>query len=372
MTRSSARVWALIAGGGTAGHVGPALAVARALVERGHAAESIHFVGSRRGMEARMVPEAGFEITLLPGRGINERKLNLENLVSAGALAAAGAAGVAVVARKRPAVVLSVGGYASLAPGIGAGLLRRPLVVHEQNALPGAANRVTARFARACAVSLPGTPLPRPVLTGNPVSDQFVELDRGEASRRAARQRLGLPLDKKVIAAWGGSLGSRRINESVKAAVESWSDRDDLAVHHVIGRRDFGTWVGPASGRVQYRAVEYESSMADLLLAADVGVCRAGGNTIAELAIAGLPAVLVPLPIATEDHQMANARSLVDAGGALVVRDGELDGPTLAALLEPLLADETRRAHMVESVASMARPDAAQQIAELMKTHALW
>lgn len=369
---TGARTWALIAGGGTAGHVGPALAVARALVDRGHGADTIHFVGSRRGMEAKMVPEAGFGLTLLPGRGLNERKLNLENLLAAGALAAAGGAGVAVVARKRPAVVLSVGGYASLAPGIGAGLLRRPLVLHEQNAVPGAANRVTARFARACAVSLSGTPLPRPVLTGNPVSEEFVNLDRGEASRRSARQRLGLPPDKTVVAAWGGSLGSRRINEAVKALVESWSVRSDLAVHHVIGRRDFGTWRDPDSGQVDYRSVEYESAMADVLVAADVGVCRAGGNTIAELAIAGLPAVLVPLPIATEDHQMANARALVDAGGALVVRDEELDGPTLASMLDPLVADPERRARMSAALESMARPDAADQIAQLMETHALW
>ena len=372
MSRAQTHTWALIAGGGTAGHVRPALAVARALVGRGHSADSIHFVGSRRGMEAGMVPDAGFGLTLLPGRGINERKFNLENLVSAGALAAAGGAGVAVVARKRPAFVLSVGGYASLAPGVGAGLLRRPLVLHEQNALPGAANRVTARFARACAVSLPGTPLPRPVLTGNPVSDEFAKLDCSEAGRRAARERLGLPLDKRVLAAWGGSLGSRRINEAVKALVESWADRDDIAVHHVIGRRDFGSWEDPGSGRVYYRSVEYESAMPDLMLAADIGVCRAGGNTIAELAVAGLPAVLVPLPIATEDHQMANARALVDAGGALVIRDGELDGNTLARLLDPLLEDETRRARMAEAVASMARPDAAERIAELMETHALW
>lgn len=319
-----------------------------------------------------MVPEAGFGLTLLPGRGINERKLNLENLLSAGALAAAGGAGVAVVARKRPAVVLSVGGYASLAPGVGAGLLRRPLVLHEQNALPGAANRVTARFARACAVSLPGTPLPRPVLTGNPVSDDFVRLDRSESSRRAARERLGLPPDKKVVAAWGGSLGSRSINEAVKAVVEAWSERDDLAIHHVIGRRDFGTWRDPDSGRVQYRSVEYESAMPDVLLAADVGVCRAGGNTIAELAIAGLPAVLVPLPIATEDHQMANARALVDAGGASVIRDAELDGRVLASLLDPLVTDPERRSRMSKALVALARPDAADQIAQLMETHALW
>lgn len=366
------KTWALIAGGGTAGHVVPALSVARALVERGHDSHSIHFVGSRRGMEATMVPEAGFTLTLLPGRGLNERKVNLENLVSAGALAAAGAAGMGVVAKRRPAVVLSVGGYASLAPGLAAGILRRPLVLHEQNAMPGAVNRITARFARASAVSLPGTPLPRPVLTGNPVSQDFVALQRTDAGKRAARERLGLPSSKTVLAAWGGSLGSRRINEAVRALVESWADRSDLAVHHVIGRRDFGSWVPPKHGSVAYRAVEYESGMADLMLAADIGVCRAGGMTVAELAMAGLPAVLVPLPIATEDHQMANARALVDSGGALVIRDGELDGPSLGGLLAPLLEDSDRRHRMASAAAGLARPDAAKQIAELMETHALW
>lgn len=319
-----------------------------------------------------MVPDAGFGLTLLPGRGLNERKINLENLRSAGALATAGAAGMGVVAKRRPAVVLSVGGYASLAPGLAAGLLRRPLVLHEQNAHPGAVNRITGRFARACAVSLPGTPLPRPVLTGNPVSTEFVDLDRSAEGRRAARQRLGLPADKVVLAAWGGSLGSRRINEAVRSLVEAWSERGDLAVHHVIGRRDFASWTQPDHGQVQYRAVEYESAMADVMAAADVAVCRAGGMTVAELAMTGLPAVLVPLPIATEDHQMSNARALVDAGGALVVRDAELDGPVLASMLDPLLSDRERRERMSAAVASMARPDAADQIAELMETHARW
>lgn len=366
------RTWALIAGGGTAGHVVPALSVARALVERGHAAETIHFVGSRRGMEAQMVPAAGFGLTLLPGRGLNERKLTLENIRSAAALAGAGAAGLGVVAGKRPAIVLSVGGYASLAPGLAAGLLRRPLVLHEQNALPGAVNRIVSRFARACAVSLPGTPLPRPVLTGNPVGPDFVKLERTDQAKRDARRRLGLPTDKTVVAAWGGSLGSRRINEAVRDLVEAWRDRSDLAVHHVIGRRDFGSWSPPTAGQIDYRAVEFESAMADLLLAADAGVCRAGGMTVAELAVAGLPAVLVPLPIATEDHQAANARALVDAGGALTIRDHELDGESLAGLLGPIVDDVERRRRMSDAVAGLARPDAAEQVAALMETHALW
>lgn len=241
--------WALIAGGGTAGHVVPALAVAEELVSRGHPRDQIRFVGSKRGMEASMVPAAGFPIDLLPGRGLNERKFNVANLKAAGSLAGAAASGLALVLRHRPAVVLSVGGYASLAPALAAGLLRRPLILHEQNAKPGASNRMVARFASACAVSLPGTPLPRAVHTGNPISKPFLDLRRDEASKRAARRRLGLPTDTTVIAAWGGSLGSRRINESVRDLAVRWAERSDIYIRQMIGRRDFSDWQDPPRAR---------------------------------------------------------------------------------------------------------------------------
>jgi UDP-N-acetylglucosamine--N-acetylmuramyl-(pentapeptide) pyrophosphoryl-undecaprenol N-acetylglucosamine transferase len=363
--------WALVVGGGTAGHVVPALAVARELVSRGHDAADIRFVGSRRGMEARMVPEAGFEIDLLPGRGLNERKLNLSNLASAAALAGAGATALALVARHRPAVVFGVGGYASMAPSVAAGILRRPLVLHEQNARPGAANRLAARFASACAVSLPGTPLPKAVHTGNPLSTAFTGLVRSAETRAAARARLGISESAVVLAAWGGSLGSRRINLAVKHLVENWAGPAGVHIHHVIGRRDFPTWQDPqVVAGIEYRSVEYEDSMSDVMLAADLGVCRAGGNTVAELAAAGLPALLVPLPIATEDHQTANARSLVDAGGALLVSDDQLDGKRLADAVVPLLGDGGRLTEMSAAVSRLARPDAASRVADLVEKHA--
>lgn len=362
--------FALIAGGGTAGHVVPALAVARELVERGHDPATIRFAGSRRGMEAEMVPAAGFPIDLLPGRGINERKLSFSNLASAAALAAAAVSGLTLMARHRPSVVLSVGGYASLAPALAAGLLRRPLILHEQNARPGAANRMVARFAAASAVSLEGTPLPRPVLTGNPVASPFTGLRRNPESVASARKRLGIPAGRTVVAAWGGSLGSRRINEAVRDLAALWSDRADVHIQHVIGRRDHPNWEDPAAGSLSYSSVEYEDSMADLMLAADIGVCRAGGMTVAELALAGLPAVLIPLPIATEDHQTANARSLVDAGGAFLVPDGECSASRLDALLRPLLDDPGSRNGMSTALAGLARPDAASRVADLLEEHA--
>ena len=160
--------YALVAGGGTAGHVLPGLAVARALVDRGHDSSSIHFVGSDRGLERSLVPDAGFAVTLLPGRGI-QRRLTLENIAAAWGLLRAVAKGISIVRRRRPKVVLVLGGYASIACTVGAVIWRIPIVVMEQNARAGAANRLAGRFAKACAVPFAETDLPRSVLTGKPV-----------------------------------------------------------------------------------------------------------------------------------------------------------------------------------------------------------
>ncbi len=214
-----ARPWAIISGGGTAGHVIPAIAVGRALVDRGHPAASIHFLGAGRGIESRLVPEAGFGVTLLPGRGL-ERRLTLRNVRAAAGLAAGAVKGVALVARRRPSVIVSVGGYASIPGVVASVVLRVPLVVVEQNAAPGAANRVAARVARAAAVAFPGTDLPRAVLTGNPVRQEVLAVDRSPSGQAAARQALGLPARATVVVAFGGSLGAGTINRAVVGLVE--------------------------------------------------------------------------------------------------------------------------------------------------------
>jgi len=370
------RVRVLLAGGGTAGHVAPAVAVARALVARGHRPESIHFVGSARGQEAHLVPAAGFSVTLLPGRGIARRLAGRDLIRNAGAVAGLATAVVraaALVARLRPGVVLSVGGYASVPATAAAVVLRRPLVLHEQNAVPGASNRLFARFARASAVSFEGTPLPRAVVTGNPVRPEIAAIDRSPAAMAAARQALGLPADAVVVAVTGGSLGARRINEAVFGLVRAWADRSDVAVHHAVGRRD---WAGvqadlprPTAGGLRYQPVEFEERMAQLLAAADVAVCRAGGS-VAELAAAGVPSVLVPLPGAPGDHQRANASAMVRAGAAVLVPDAELTAERLAAELTLLVDDAPRRAAMAAAAAALGRPDAADRVAVLLERHA--
>ena len=364
--------FAIVAGGGTAGHVLPGLAVARALVARGHDAETIHFVGSERGLESRLVPEAGFGLTVLPGRGI-QRRLTLANVVAVWGLVRAIVQGVALVRRRRPAVVVVLGGYASVACVVGAVLWRVPIVVTEQNARAGAANRLAGRFAKACAVPFDETDLPRSVVTGNPVRSEVLAIDRIEG-RAAARAALDLPPDRVVVAVVTGSLGARRVNQAVRDALPALAARSDLAVRHVIGSRDWEAMSVPPpaveTGALVYQAVRYEDRMDLLLTAADLLVGRAGGTTVAELAEVGLPALLVPLPIAPRDHQTANAAALVRSGAAILVPDGELDGSRLVVELTPLLDQPERLAEMGAAAHSLARPDAADRVADLVEAHA--
>lgn len=371
--RRTGRAWALIAGGGTGGHVVPAIAIGRALVERGHDPATIHFVGSERGMEGRLVPAAGFDLTVLPGRGI-ARRLTVDNLGAAVGLVRAFLRAVVLVRRMRPAVTVAVGGYASAAAALASVLWRVPLVVAEQNAVPGLANRLAGRFAAASAVSFEATPLPRAVLTGNPVRPEIASADTGPEARARARAELGLPVDALVVAVAGGSLGARSINRATLDLAARWADRSGTCVYHVVGRRDFEATAAarpePVAGGLDYRQIEFEDHMDLLLVAADVGVQRAGASTVAEVAAIGLPSVLVPLPGAPGDHQTHNARRLADAGGAVVVADGELDGARLAAELDGLLADPERRRAMSAAARRLARPDAADRVAALAEEHA--
>ncbi|MFN0090579.1 MAG: undecaprenyldiphospho-muramoylpentapeptide beta-N-acetylglucosaminyltransferase [Acidimicrobiales bacterium] len=360
---------ALIAGGGTVGHLNPGIAIARALAARGWPLEGLHFVGAERGVEASRVPAAGFTVTLLPGRGI-QRRLTPANLGAVWGLLRACGRAAALLRRLRPAVVVSTGGYASVPCALAAVLARTPVVVAEQNAAPGAANRLVGRFAKACAVSFPGVGLPRAVLTGNPVGREVLAVDR-VGGRAAARARLGIPAEAQLVVAFGGSLGARRINEAVLGVAEAWRDQPGRALRHAIGERD---WAGyeararaAAGGRLCYQALRYEEEMPLALAAADVIVARAGATTVAELTAVGAPALLVPLPGAPSDHQTANARALVEAGAAVLVPDAELSAERLAAELDALLGDPDRLARMGKAAAAAGRRDAAERVADLVE-----
>ena len=362
------RTWAIVAGGGTAGHLLPGRAVARALVAAGHDADEIHFVGAERGPEAKLVPEAGFTVDVLPGRGI-QRKLAPANVAAMLDLFRALARGIGIVRRLRPAVVVALGGYASFACGVGAVLTRTPLVLLEQNRRAGAVNRVLRRFATASAVSFDGTDLPRATVTGNPLRPEIRAVAE-HPDPAAARAALDLPIDRTVVAVFAGSLGSRRINDAVRGVATRWIDRSDVAIRHVIGRNGFSTGDDaapvPAPGGLVYQVVDYEDRMHLLLDAADVAVTRSGGSVF-ELMAAGLPAVLVPLPIATRDHQMANAEAVVATGGAVVVVDHELTTDRLEAELTALLADRAELRRRSAAMRQAATIDAAEQVAAVVE-----
>jgi len=370
MSKLSRRVQVVITGGGTGGHVEPALAVGRALVRLGVAAESVLFVGARRGMEARLVPDAGFVIRLLPGRGF-VRKVSLANIGAAIGLVVAFVEALVIILRTRPAVVVMVGGYAGVACSLTAVLAGVPVVVVNVDSTAGSANRLIGRFAALSAVASKESGLPRQVVTGPPVRAEVLAADRSDAGRAAARAALGIDATRRVVAVVGGSLGARRLNDAALELRAALSSRSDLLLYHVSGARNepelrARVAASPLGGGLEYRLVAYEASLPALFAISDLVLARAGAMTVAELAVIGVPSVLVPLPGAPGDHQSVNARSLEALGAAVLLRDGDAHGERLVRLVSDLLDDAPRLDAMARAAKLAARPDAAAEIAQLV------
>ena len=358
----SSPVFALLTGGGTGGHTYPAIAVAQELERRGH---SVRFVGGKRGIEGRVVPAAGFEIDLLPGRGL-QRRLTFQNVLALWGACSAVVRAVVIVRRVRPRVVVGFGGYASFPCVLAARLLRVPVVVHEQDAAPGLANRLGVRLGARPAVSLPGTPLPNATLTGNPVRAALAHLERPPHPM----------FDPALLAVFGGAQGARTINRAALGCYDAWRARRDLAVHHVCGPRHVDACaaelaaVRRSDDALKYELVGYEERMDLVYGRAALAVCRAGAGTIAELTAVGLPAVLVPLPGAPSDHQTRNAQTLERAGAAVVLRDEECDPARLDKVVSDLLGAGDRLERMSLAARGLGRRDAAERLSDLVEEHA--
>ena len=335
------RAYALISGGGTAGHVLPALAVAEALADRGHPLAELHYVGAQRGIETRLVPPTGLPHTFLDVVGV-QRRLDRSNLDFGPKLRRAIREATVLLRTRRPRVVVSVGGYASLPSVLAARRLRIPIVVVSYDRRPGRASQLAARFAVASAVSFPGSGLPRARLTGAPLRRAVLEVDPAR-DRAAAREALALPPDRFVVLAAGGSLGSAVLNDAVRGFVALSAERRDLAVRHVVGERfltdDATAAAGPARDGILYTVVGYEERMPQAYAAADLVVARAGASTVAELAAIGVPSILVPWPGAAADHQTDNARSLAAVGAAVLLPESQLTPARLAREIEQLRTD---------------------------------
>ena len=359
----------VITGGGTGGHVFPMQAIAERLVSRGIAPSEIRYVGSRRGQEATLLAGGDIALTLLPGRGIR-RSLQLrawrDNFGAVAALLGAVATALLMIGRWRPRVVVSVGGYASFAVSLAAVLWRRPLVLVELDAAPGAALRFLQRFAtKRCRAFASGEP--DTVVTGAPIRDAVAAVDRSLAARATARLAAEPPIgpERQVVVVMTGSLGSTRVNTAVSDLAQRWADRSDRTIIHVTGRRDYDQVraARPSTTRLDYRVLEF-GDMAALWTLCDVAVCRAGSATMAELAALAIPAVLVPLP-GMGDHQAHNASDVVRAGGARLIEDARCDGQTLGRVLDEIMTPETLNA-MAQVTGTFGRLDAAGAIATIV------
>lgn len=345
-------VFAVVTGGGTAGHVVAALAIAEALVRAGHPVGSVHYVGSTRGVETRLVPPTGHPSTMLDVVGL-QRSLTRRNLAVLPKLAGAVRTARRLIRELRPRVVVNVGGYASFPATFAAMLARVPVVVVSYDRRPGLVSRLFARRAAGVAVAFPGSELPHAELTGAPVRQGVLDVDRG-ADRPEARRELGLPADRFVIAVCCGSLGAHAVNEAVTALVHRLGHRGDLAVYHVVGERflDQASPMLDGSDGIMYRVIGYEDRMAKVYAAADLMVTRAGAGTIAELAVTGTPAIVVPWPGAAENHQVDNARQLSDRGAAILIEQHDLTVDRLAEEIDRLQRDRAALADLGERARS--------------------
>lgn len=345
----------LVAGGGTGGHVFPGLALARTLVERGL---GVQFVGTAAGFEARAVPAAGFPLLLVPGRAV--RGGGVAGAVRGTAALGAGVArALGIVRRLRPRLVVGVGGYASAAMVVAAWMRRVPVVLLEQNAIPGATNRSLARLAQAVCVGFADAarflPAGRAVYTGNPLRPEVL------ATPPAPHQPgIGLLV-------FGGSQGAQRINAATLAAVERLGDAAaGLRIVHQTGAAEREqVAAGYARLGVPARVEAFITDMGAAYRAADLVVARAGAMSCCEIAAMGLPSILVPYAYAVDDHQRANAEVLVAAGAATLILDRALDGATLADALGALVADADLRRTMAARARALGRPDAASAAADV-------
>ena len=360
----------VITGGGTGGHIFPMLAVAEQLRAQGCRDDQMRYVGSRRGQEATLLGGGAVAHTLLPGRGIRRSLAPRAVLVNVGAVAGLVVALVVAifrVGRWRPSVVVSLGGYAAFAVSFAAVVWRRPLVLVDFDAVPGAAHRVLGRFAtRRCTTF--SSPSENDVVTGVPLREEIIKLDREVRARDEQRRLWDPPIDpgRGVVVVMTGSLGSATVNRAVSDLASRWAERADITLIHVTGQRDFD-WVTrerPAISALDYR-VEAFADMSRLWGIADVALCRAGATTIGELTALGIASVLVPLPRAPGNHQVRNAEVLVRAGAARVILDAQCTGVSLARELDSVLEPD-RRASMERAARSLGRRDGAAAIARVI------
>jgi UDP-N-acetylglucosamine--N-acetylmuramyl-(pentapeptide) pyrophosphoryl-undecaprenol N-acetylglucosamine transferase len=350
----------VFAAGGTGGHILPAISVADELRSRRGRLEAL-FIGTRAGLEAKLVPEAGYDIRYISAKGVRGRGL-AARVRSAASIALGFVQSLRLLARFKPDVVFGSGGYASAAVVVAASTLRTAVVLQEQNSVPGMTNRILARCARRIYLGFEKGAAsfgrhPGVLVTGNPLRAEVIA-----HAVQGAREAFGLERSRPVLLVFGGSQGAHSLNS---AAAEYLAERPGVQAIIQTGDQDYA-WMKERlkeTGRRLFIA-PYIRNMGEAYRAADVALARAGALSVSELAAVGLPAVLVPYPFAADNHQHSNAAVLADAGGAVVIEDRELTKEALGAALDPLWGDPGRRAAMKRALVRIARREAATAVAE--------
>jgi UDP-N-acetylglucosamine--N-acetylmuramyl-(pentapeptide) pyrophosphoryl-undecaprenol N-acetylglucosamine transferase len=351
----------LIAGGGTGGHLFPGIALAEEIVTR-HPKNDVVFVGTTRGLEARVVPQNGFVFEAIPSRGLKGVGL-FKLMFGLLTLPWSFFRSMRLIRKYRPDVVVGVGGYSSGPVVVAAKLMNVPTALQEQNALPGLTNKLLGRVVQAAFLSFEESkrffPQARSHVLGNPIRrallDNFIQPTVSHA--------------KFTVLVFGGSLGARGLNARVVEALEHLgNERESLRFVHQTGKADLEAVRRGYEGKgFEVEVLEFIENMSRAYLSSDLVICRAGATTIAELTTCKKASILVPFPLATDDHQAVNAKALVDAGAALMFRESELTGERLAAAVLELKRDKARLKKMERAAGSLGRPEAAREIADVLQ-----
>lgn len=353
----------LLSGGGTAGHINPAVAIARYALEADKN-NKILFVGTKKGLESTLVPKEGFDIKYVNVEGL-QKKINVKNMISAFKMAVAVAKSVNIMKKFKPDVVIGTGGYVCVSSIIAAHMLKIPSIIHEQNVFPGSAVKFLADKSDITAISFDESRkylknAKNILLTGNPIRPAILSHKREEC-----RKQLGIG-KRKLIVSFGGSLGANRINDVMTEFASRNMNNDDLMIYFATGRREFSRVSTEfekrriISGNI--KLLEYIENMDVVMNAADLVVCRSGAITLAELCALGRPSVLIPSPNVTNNHQEYNARALSDNGAAITICEKDFDIESLTKAVYSVIYDDKKAAAMSEAAYRLAITDATDKI----------
>lgn len=357
---------AVLSGGGTAGHINPALALAEVLADRGW---DVRFAGTPNGVESRLVPQAGVPFTGFEASGFN-RNHPTTLFTGVAKILKSTRAAKRWFAEIKPDVVVGFGGYVSIPVARAALSMGVPVVVHEQNSVMGMANRYLAKHASAVCVTYEHSARDlddqtRVHVTGNPVRSSVIKADRGQG-----RSMLGIAEDERMLLVFGGSLGARSINEAFVSLKDELLSRPDLRIVHITGPKELDSVAAHLAltedERRRWQLMGYQDRMGETLAACDMIVSRAGATSLAEISALAVPALLVPFPYATEDHQTTNARAYVEAGCASMIADDELLTDEFRRRVVELVDDAALRARMAEAARARKSADAASNLADVV------